>query len=172
MKNSFIFLIFIILSCSKNVDSVEFSAQKVDTLSEIVADRFYDEDFFLPYEKKFSTKTNGFLFVLPSSSCFNCFDYLTNHLAEFISNSDMNKVMVIKSENIKDREIKYALRRIVNIDSVQIFKNTEFDYIKPHEFYPKLGYVKNGNLSCIAVFEQGNDNKVRNYFKFIELMIQ
>ncbi|GMQ24690.1 hypothetical protein Aoki45_13720 [Algoriphagus sp. oki45] len=172
MKNRFFAVFLIFFSCSEKVDSDNFSSKSVDILSEIVSDRFYDEDFFLSFEKVFSEKATGFLFILPSSSCFNCFDYLIDQLAEFIRKNPSNQIIVVKSENIKDRQIIYALRRVVNKDNVQIFNNIEIDYINQHEFYPKLGHIKNGNLSCIAVFEQGNDSKVRNYFKFIDLMVK
>ncbi|MGM0945200.1 MAG: hypothetical protein ACQEW9_08450 [Bacteroidota bacterium] len=172
MKNRFAAVFLILFSCSEKADSDNFSSQGVNALSEMVTDRYYDEDFFLSFKKKFSKSTNGFLFILPSSSCFNCFDYLTDQLGEFIGSNHSNQIVVVKSENIKDREIMYAFRKILDRDSIQILNNTELDQINQHEFYPKLGYIKNGNLSCIAVFEQGNDNKVRNYFKFIDLMIK
>ncbi|SFG56605.1 hypothetical protein SAMN04487988_10582 [Algoriphagus hitonicola] len=162
-----------LLGCSEKDSIGDSSFEKVDNLSRLIAEGLENKDgFYFTFENKFSKNINGVLFVLPKSSCFNCFEYLTDELALFYSEYNLNKIIVIKNENIKNREIRFSLRNVINADSIDVFNNLDFDIVNPHEFYPKLGLIKNGTLSCVEVFEQGDDLKVRNYFKFLKVMIE
>jgi hypothetical protein len=112
------------------------------------------------------------LVVLPSSSCFNCFEYLTDELALFYSENSLNKIVVIKNENVKNRETRYSLRNVIDSDRIEIFNNYALGSVTHHGFFPTLGYIKHETLSCVEVFEQRDNLKVKNYFKFLTLMVK
>lgn len=172
MKNNLVILFFLFLGCSKKSGNEDFPVEKVDKLSQLIAEGVTNQDFFLTFDGEFSKSTNCILVVLPSSSCFNCFEYLTDELAHFYSENNLTKIIVIKNGNIKNREIRYSLRNVIDSDSVEIFDNSDIGIITPHSFFPKLGYINQGTLSCIEVFEQGDNSKVSNYFKFLSLMVK
>ena len=171
MKNNLLFIFLLLVGCSEEKTIEDFPAEKVDNLSQLIADGMNSDNFFLTFDGKFAENTNCILFGLPSSSCFNCFEYLTDELAHFYSETSLNKIVVIKNENVKNREILYSLRNVVNSDSIEIINNFDSSIIKPHDFFPKLGFIKQGTLSCVEVFEQGDNFKVRSYFKFLKSMV-
>jgi hypothetical protein len=172
MKNNLVILFFLFLGCSKKSSNEDIPVEKVDNLSQMIAEGMNDHDFFLTFEDKFTENTNCILVVLPSSSCFNCFEYLTDELALFYSENSLTKIVVIKNKNVKNREIRYSLRNVIDSDGIEIFNNSDLSIITPHSFFPKLGYIKHGTLSCVEVFEQGNNFKVRSYFKFLNSMVK
>jgi len=171
MKSNLIILFFLFVGCSEKKEIADFPVEKVDILNKIISEDMNNHDFFLTYDGKFAENTNCMLFVLPSSSCFNCFEYLTDELALFYSKNSLKKIIVIKNENVKNREIRYSLKSVVNSDNIEIYNYSDLNIIKPHDFFPKLGYIKHGTLSCVEVFEQGDSFKVRSYFKFLNSMI-
>jgi len=57
------------------------------------------------------------------------------------------------------------------MENIEILDIANNQLIVPHDFFPKLGFIRNGNLSCIEVFEQGNEKKIKDYFKFLNLMV-
>jgi hypothetical protein len=138
----------------------------------MIAEGITNQDFFLIVDDKFSKSTNCILAVLPSSSCFNCFEYLTDELALFYSENSLNKIIVIKNENVKNREIRYSLRNVIDSDRIEIFNNSALASVTPHGFFPTSGYIKHGTLSCVEVFEQGDNLKVSNYFNFLNLFVK
>ncbi len=172
MKNNLVILLFLLVGCSEEKSKESFPVEKVDNLSRLIAEDVNNDNFFLTFDGEFSENTNCILFVLPSSSCFNCFEYLTDELALFYSENSLNKIIVIKNDNVKNREIHYSLRNIVNSDSIEIYNYSDLSIINSHDFFPKLGYIKHGTLSCVEVFEQGDDFKVRSYFDFLNLVVK
>jgi hypothetical protein len=172
MKNNLIILFLLFVGCSEKKSKGIFPVEKVDKLSQLIAEGITNQDFFLIVDDKFSKSTNCILVVLPSSSCFNCFEYLTDELALFYSENSLNKIIVVKNENVKNREIRYSLRNVIDSDRIEIFNNSALGSVTPHSFFPKLGYIKHGTLSCVEVFEQGDNLKVKNYFNFLNLMVK
>jgi len=125
--------------------------------------------FYKVFYDKFPKIENSLVFILPVSSCFNCFEDLLGSLEDFYKNSGLNKIIVIRNNNIKEREIRFSLQNVVSSENVYILNIEDIDYVQQHNFFPKIGFLKNGKLSCIEVFEQGNTEKISRYFEFLEL---
>lgn len=167
-SNMWIFFLLLV-GCAEDKAGGSFYLKKSNSL---VLDNVIKEDFFLTFDSVFSENPDGILFVLPNSSCFNCFEYLTQGLDTFYSTNNISKLTVLKNDKIKSREVFYSFRNVIKSDNIEILSVSDFTLIKAHDFYPKVGYIKNGVLSCLEVFEQGDNTKVRNYFNFLNQMVK
>jgi hypothetical protein len=159
------------VSCKNENLNKSFPIENANSLSDMINEGLNKNEFYLVSDNKFSENTNSILFILPNFSCFNCFQHLVDKLALYYESNNLSKIIVLKSNNIKDREIRYSLRNVVEVDSIEILDGNVNPLVEPHDFFPKLGFIKNGKLSCVEIFEQDNFVKIENYFNFLSIMM-
>lgn len=172
MKNNIVLvLICFLFGCSNNESKYKESTEIPSTLSEMVNNGLDSDLFYEVFPDRFPEDQTSIFFILPKSSCFNCFEDLTEELAVFYKEYGLEKIIVVRNDNIKDRAVRYSLQNVVPIDRMEILNIKDIDFVQPHDFFPKIGFIKNGNLSCIEVFEQGDIEKISNYFIFLKTFL-
>ena len=170
MKNRLIIFFSFALGCSSPQEKNQnLGIPEIRSLRELVneglsTDRFYYiED--LPEVKE---KGEGLVLILPASSCFNCFEDLNVFLSIYFSENPEIKLLVVRNNKIKEREIKFSLQKVVSLDEIEILEIGQFPLLSQHEFFPKLGYFNKGKVCCLEVFEQGDQEKLSNYFNYLK----
>jgi len=171
MKNRYLVFFILLLGCNKGEEKVISDVKQVKTLGEMVNEGLNSNIFYSSFSNKFPVETNAILFVIPNSSCFNCFEDLVKDLSIFYKKNSFKNIIVLKNDNIKEREVRFSLQDVTRMENIEILDIANNQLIVPHDFFPKLGFIRNGNLSCIEVFEQGNEKKIKDYFKFLNLMV-
>lgn len=172
MKNKSLIIIFLFFQfgCEPAQEgSRDLNENTIKSLRELVNDGFVLEPFYridvLPH---YTNQKSGIILILPSSSCFNCFEDLNNYLKEYFLNFSTKRLFVIRNSLIKEREIRYSLQKVLPFDQIGIIEIEETPNLSQHKFFPKLGYFKDGKICCVEIFEQGNQNKFSEYFKYLE----
>jgi hypothetical protein len=173
MKNNQVLIVFwLFLGCSVEESKLDTPKEIPSSLVELVNKGLDSDLFYEVFSDKFSKDETSVLLIMPSSSCFNCFEELTEELEKFYKEIGLKNIIVVRNDNIKDREVRFALQNVVPMENIQILNINDLDFIKSHEFFPKIGFVKNGDLSCIEVFEQGDLGKISNYFEFLKTFLK
>lgn len=57
---------------------------------------------------------------------------------------------------------------VLPLDRIVIKDIKEYSNINQHDFFPKIAFFNSGKVSGFEVFEQGNEDKMCNYFSFLE----
>ncbi|SEF74315.1 hypothetical protein [Algoriphagus boritolerans] len=169
--NLVLIVIWLLLGCSVEESKIDKPQEIPSTLMEMVNRDLDSHLFYEVFPDKFTKKETFVLFIMPSSSCFNCFEELTEELGKFYKEVGLKNIIFVRNDNIKDREVRFSLQNVVSIENIEILNIKDLDFIKSHEFFPKLGFVKNGNLSCVEIFEQGDIVKISNYFEFLKIFL-
>lgn len=172
MKNSLILIFALLSSCSFfEKKAKDEKNSEIRSLAELVNEGFKADSAFRVYD---FPNTNdfygGLVLVLPSSSCFNCFEDLNLYLKEYFEIYQKNEILVVKNSKIKEREIRYSLQKVLSLDKIKVMDINEFSFVKQHEFFPKLAYYSEGKVCCFEIFEQGNLEKLDDYFRFLQFL--
>lgn len=169
MKNKIIILLSFIIGCSspqeknQNLKNTEIRSLRELVNEGLSTDRFYNL-IDLPEVKE---NGDGLVLILPTSSCFNCFEDLNEFLSVYFSENPEMQLLVVRNSKIKEREIRFSLQNVVSLDEVNILEIGQLPFFSQHEFFPKLGYYSNRKVCCLEVFEQGDQEKLNDYFKYL-----
>ncbi|MBA4301307.1 MAG: hypothetical protein C0433_14575 [Cyclobacterium sp.] len=172
MKNKLFVLFSLALGCSSPQEKNQnFEMTEIRSLRELVneglsTDRFY----YIKDLPEIKEKGEGLVLILPGSSCFNCFEDLNLFLKGYFSENPEIKLLVVRNNKIKEREIRFSLQKVISLDEVYIYEIGQLSILTQHEFFPKLGYFNNGKICCLEVFEQGNQEKLTNFFNYLKFM--
>jgi hypothetical protein len=167
MKSKFFFVFTIIIGCHSPQDETSSTEIiEIRSLSELVNENLENDIFYKLYD--FESKNEGLIFILPNSSCFNCFEELNSSLKVYFDSNPTKTLYLFRNDKIKEREIRYSLQSVLPLEKIEILDITNFSFLSQHEFFPKLGYIKNGKICCLEVFEQGDLKKIRNYFDYLD----
>ena len=169
MKNRTVFLLALLTGCTSSLRDVDINVDsEVKTLRELVNQDLHTNRFYEVLELSESINMNdGLILVLPSSSCFNCFEELNEYLKEYFSSRPKKGMLVIRNQKIKEREIRFSIQSILSFDRVKILETDQAPFLNQHEFFPKLGFFRDGKICCLEAFDQGNREKLDEYFKFL-----
>lgn len=87
MKNRTVFLLALLTGCTSSLRDVDINVDsEVKTLRELVNQDLNKNRFYEVLELPESIiMKDGLILVLPSSSCFNCFEELNEYLKEYFS---------------------------------------------------------------------------------------
>lgn len=171
MKNKLIFFIFI-LGCSSPKDEVlQVMESEIKSLRELVNEGLIIDRFYilndLPEVKE---KEEGLVFILPASSCFNCFEELNMYLSTYLSNNLEKHLIVVRNNKVKERENRFSLQKVISLEKIEILEIDKLPFLSQHNFFPKLGYYQNGKICCLEVFEQGDQDKLNDYFTYLRFL--
>ncbi|WP_075350474.1 hypothetical protein [Algoriphagus marinus] len=167
MKSKPVILFSFILGChSPQVEKNNLEMTEIRSLSELINENLNSDIFYKLYE--FEAQNDGLIFILPNSSCFNCFEELNSSLKMYFDQNPTIKLYLFRNDKLKEREIRYSLQSVLPLEQIQIFDITDYSFLSQHEFFPKLGYFKKGRICCLEVFEQGDYGKIRNYFDYLD----
>ena len=169
MKNRIIFILIFLTGCTSSKKEVDLNVDsEVKTLRELVNQDMNKNRFYEVLELPGSTKMkDGLILVLPSSSCFNCFEELNEYLKEYFSSRSKKGMLIFRNKKIKEREIRFSIQSILSFDRVEILETDLAPFLNQHEFFPILGFFRDGKICCLEVFDQGNMEKLDAYFQFL-----
>ena len=170
-NNLLILLICALLSCEKIDNTGSEPIEEVKSLNSLVNEDFVENSFYnVYYDQVTSDFEKSLVLILPSSSCFNCFEDLNIKINSFFELNPDWGLLVIKNSKIKDREIYFSLQNVLEKGKIQIIEIHEVNFTDQHMFYPKLGFYSETKICCIEVFEQANNTRIQRYFEFLDLI--
>lgn len=169
LKLVFFFFLFGCMSPQENMNYDQ--NPEVKRLSDLLNSGLNDDHFYKVDSITFYSKLeSGLILVLPSSSCFNCFEDLNKYLHKYFLSHLDKELLIIRNNKIKEREIIYSMNDVLPLDRILIKDIKEFSKINQHDFFPKIAFFRSGKISGVEVFEQGNEEKMSDYFSFLDLI--
>lgn len=171
MKNNWILLLIIVASCSQYGDKTDGKDADVVPLIDLVNEGItLESNYQVMGFGNIGLKGKGVVFILPESSCFNCFEEVNIALSHFFEDYPDEKLIVVRNSKIKGREIRFSLQSVLPLEKLTIIDISEIENLTQHDFFPTLAYFNGSGFCCLEVIEQGNKMRLSDYFSFLNFL--
>jgi hypothetical protein len=166
MKNRTVFLLALLTGCTSSLRDVDNNVDsEVKTLRELVNQDLNKNRFYEVLELPESIiMKDGLILVLPSSSCFNCFEELNEYLKEYFSSRPKKGMLVIRNQKIKEREIRFSIQSILSFDRVEILETDQAPFLTSMNFSQSWDFSEMGKFVVWKYLTKGIGKNSMNIF--------